>query len=570
LNIFESLEELDAALPTLAWSGADGRIFSQCGEREAATKTLRSSGVPGYLVYGPYVALDAGTYEVVWKGACTETSHGAVAEVASNGGANVLCEIPIAESRDVLARIRFDLPESLEDAEFRLRIGEGDAVSLSGIELRLLKAASHEAGRSLRRSRVAGARSEEGAAAPAEDMIDYRDIVARYDFAKHAQRADQYFSKLDLQSPVARKPFASPAEAAELCAGLASLLPDLLLFPGARVLDFGAGTCWMARLLALLGCEVTAVDVSRKALEIGERLIRADALGDQLKVSFVPLTGPELPFADGTFDRVVCFDALHHVPDQRKAIAEFARVLVDGGIAALHEPGPTHSRSPQSQWEMRMHDVIEADVHVESLFEAARTAGFTRTELAVYGTRIIKSDLGAFNAFISEPGTSPIARQLVAQTAAGLENRRTCFLYKGDPLASMDSRSPLGLLASIDVSAELVDGHTRVHGTIANTGMTAWVPSFRGIGEVNIGVHTHGGDGRLIDANYARFPLSSDRVRPGEKRDVDFLIPHPQGETQFELVIDLVAERVSWFEIAGGTPARFKVSLEPNAAVRRG
>jgi SAM-dependent methyltransferase len=427
-----------------------------------------------------------------------------------------------------------------------------------------------EAGRWLRQSRVAGARAGRGAAATAEGMIDYRDIVARYDFAEHAQRADRYFSKLDLQSPVARKPFASPAEAAELCAGLAALLPDLLLFPGARVLDFGAGTCWMARLLALLGCEVTAVDVSRKALEVGERLIRADALGEQLKVSFVPLTGPELPFSDKTFDRVVCFDALHHVPDQCKAIAEFARVLGDGGIAALHEPGPDHSRSAQSQWEMRMHDVIEADVHVESLFESARAAGFTRTELAVYGTRIIKSELGAFNAFVAQPEASPIARRLVAQTAATLENRRTCFLYKGDPLASMDSRSPLSLLASIDLSAELVSGHTRVHGTIANVGTTAWLPSFKGIGEVNIGVHLHGGDGRLIDANYARFALSSDRVMAGEKRNVDILIPHPQGETQFELVIDLVAERVTWFEIVGGTPAQFKVSLEPKAGVRRG
>jgi hypothetical protein len=46
--------------------------------------------------------------------------------------------------------------------------------------------------------------------------------------------------------------------------------------------------------------------------------------------------------------------------------------------------------------------------------------------------------------------------------------------------------------------------------------------------------------------------------------------PHPQGETQFELVVDLVAERVTWFEIAGGTPARFKVSLEPNTGIWRG
>ena len=109
-------------------------------------------------------------------------------------------------------------------------------------------------------------------------QIDFRDVVARYSFAEHAARADHYFAALDLSSPVARKPFASPHEAAELCVGVAALLPDLLLFPGARVLDFGAGTCWMSRLLAMLGCHVTAVDVSRKALALGEALIRGDAL----------------------------------------------------------------------------------------------------------------------------------------------------------------------------------------------------------------------------------------------------------------------------------------------------
>ena len=103
--------------------------------------------------------------------------------------------------------------------------------------------------------------------------IDFRAIVEKYSFEEHARRADKYFATLDLASPVARKPFASPHEAAELCAGIAAILPDLMLFPGVRILDFGAGTCWMSRLLAMLGCNVTAVDVSRKALEVGDKFL---------------------------------------------------------------------------------------------------------------------------------------------------------------------------------------------------------------------------------------------------------------------------------------------------------
>lgn len=393
-----------------------------------------------------------------------------------------------------------------------------------------------------------------------KNLIDFRDIVSRYTFTEHAARADKYFSTIDSNSPVARKPFAAPAEAAELCAGLAALLPNLMLFSGARVLDFGAGTCWMARLLASLGCEVTAVDVSRKALELGERLIRSDALGDRLNVKFVPLDGPALPFADGAFDRVICFDALHHVPDQQAAIHEFARVLTDGGIAALHEPGPAHSRSSQSQYEMRMFDVIEADVHVEKLIEAAYTAGFTGAELAVYASPI-QTDLDGFNEFLANPKDSLVGRRFVAQTATGLENRRTFFLTKGDAQANMDSRSPFGLLADIEVSASPDDSHTKIQGSIANIGSNTWRPSFTGVGAVNIGVHLHAADGQLINGDYARFALSTDRVLPGQARAVDVSIPNPPGLDEFELVIDLVAEGVAWFEIVGGAPARFRMRL---------
>lgn len=401
------------------------------------------------------------------------------------------------------------------------------------------------------------------------DPIDFREIIARHSFAEHAKRADHYFASLNFHSPVARKPFAAPAEAAEICGGLAALLPDLLLFPGARVLDFGAGTCWMARLLALLGCEVTAADVSGKALELGARLIRSDPLADQLCVQFVTLDGPDLPFEDGTFDRVVCFDALHHVPDQRQTIAEFARVLRDGGVAALHEPGPKHSQSAQSQYEMRMYDVIEADVHVEQLFEVALSSGITRAELAVYSTCTVKTGIGEFEEFLANPRTGGVCNRLADATATGLKNRRTFFLYKGNPLAKMDSRSPQGLSAAINLSADAHELGTHVRGTISNTGATLWLPSFGGVGAVNIGVHLYGADGQLIQRDYGRFAVSTEPVAPGGSRNVDIQIPHPGGYKQFELVIDLVAEGIIWFEIAGGVPVRLAVSLDEIPTIRR-
>ncbi len=158
------------------------------------------------------------------------------------------------------------------------------------------------------------------------------------------------------------------------------MLPELHLHPGARVLDFGAGTCWMSRLLALLGCEVTAVDVSRKALEVRERLIRADPLGDKLACGSFRSTDLICRIENDSFDRVrllrlvriTCWTSAPSSANSRACCATTASCSPDEarpGAFAI-EPDP---------YGMRMFDVIERDVHVDPLFEAAR-------ELRIHGS----------------------------------------------------------------------------------------------------------------------------------------------------------------------------------------
>src|SRR5579885_1250996 len=48
--------------------------------------------------------------------------------------------------------------------------------------------------------------------------------------------------------------------------------------------------------------------------------------------------GTRLPFADGSFDRIIASEVLEHIPDDGAAMAELARVLRPGGTLAVTVP----------------------------------------------------------------------------------------------------------------------------------------------------------------------------------------------------------------------------------------
>ncbi|MBI4827429.1 MAG: class I SAM-dependent methyltransferase [Nitrospinae bacterium] len=50
------------------------------------------------------------------------------------------------------------------------------------------------------------------------------------------------------------------------------------------------------------------------------------------------LDAPFFPFAEGSFDEIVMTDALEHVADPRRALAECVRILADGGRITARVP----------------------------------------------------------------------------------------------------------------------------------------------------------------------------------------------------------------------------------------
>ena len=97
-----------------------------------------------------------------------------------------------------------------------------------------------------------------------------------------------------------------------------SVLDNLAVGAGTRLLDVGCGPGLFLRLAAQRGATVTGIDAAAPFIEIArERLPDADLTVGEMD---------ELPYEAGSFDVVTRFDAFHFEADPARALAEAGRV----------------------------------------------------------------------------------------------------------------------------------------------------------------------------------------------------------------------------------------------------
>jgi SAM-dependent methyltransferase len=131
-------------------------------------------------------------------------------------------------------------------------------------------------------------------------------------------------------------------------------------------------------LLNRLRCHTISMDVSPKALELGEELFRLDPRQRlDLAPRFLAYDGRRFPLADESVDRIVCFDAFHHVPNEDEILAEMFRVLRRGGRVVFAEPGEGHSHAGSSLLEAQRFQVLENELDLRALPSKAKRLGFT-------------------------------------------------------------------------------------------------------------------------------------------------------------------------------------------------
>jgi ubiquinone/menaquinone biosynthesis C-methylase UbiE len=160
---------------------------------------------------------------------------------------------------------------------------------------------------------------------------------------------------------------------AELVAERAALLQPH------RILETAAGTGVVTEALhrALPGAEIVATDLNAPMLEQAGRRLSAS------NVRFQPADAQALPFADASFDLVVCQFGVMFFPDKVRANAEARRVLGDGGRYML------------VIWDRVEHNLatMEAGRAVAELFPIEAARFYERVPFRYHDVGLIERDL---------------------------------------------------------------------------------------------------------------------------------------------------------------------------------
>jgi SAM-dependent methyltransferase len=95
--------------------------------------------------------------------------------------------------------------------------------------------------------------------------------------------------------------------------------------PDDLILDAGCGYGRVAERFLSSGARVVGVDISRQMINYCNRELQGEFIGAIADIE-------NLPFCDGSFNKIVCVGVLVHVESPQQVIRECARVLKPGGI----------------------------------------------------------------------------------------------------------------------------------------------------------------------------------------------------------------------------------------------
>jgi SAM-dependent methyltransferase len=148
--------------------------------------------------------------------------------------------------------------------------------------------------------------------------------------------------------------------------------------PGLLVLDLGCGGGRHTFAALKAGADVVALDAKRGEIDGVGGMVgamrAAGEVGSGTRHGGIVADATRLPFAAASFDSVIASEVLEHVVDDEAAIAELARILRPGGIAALSVPAAGPERA---NWALSAdyHEIEGGHVRIYSKRELVERCG---------------------------------------------------------------------------------------------------------------------------------------------------------------------------------------------------
>jgi len=375
--------------------------------------------------------------------------------------------------------------------------------------------------------------------------------------------SERYFAGYKDEAYLLGKPYTDTVNFARRLFDIGVIVHWLRLSPGEVVAELGAGTCWLSHFLNRFGCRTIAIDVSPTALKMGRELFERDPLTNwTLEPEFRVYDGHRLPLPDSHVDKMLVYDAFHHVPNQAEILREMARVLKDGGVVAMCEPGSGHGRSELSRLEEAEWGVLENDIFVEELEVLALASGFSRLNVVPINLPLsIEVPAHRLRDFL----LGKQLRQYWSQWSQAFQDVNYILIYKGEYMPT--TRNPQTPWAKIEPLAERVEMQAGESATlqvrVTNTGDTRWltgIPDQPGWTRLGAHLHNRQPGTPAVDYDWLRHELPHD-VLPGDEVMLDVELPAIDTPGDYRAVFDLVAEQVLWFAHRASPVAELQLTV---------
>ncbi len=335
----------------------------------------------------------------------------------------------------------------------------------------------------------------------------------------------------------------------------------LALPPASRILDVGCGSGWLSEYFARLGYQVKGIDISPSLIEMSRERVKGVPYGvdheTPLRCAFEVHDIELSPLGD-EFDAIVCYDSLHHFEDERSVVRNLAQMLPIGGQLFILEGGRPEAGSAS---EKELQDVMEEFRTLESPFED----DYLRSLLDENGFALVGD-------YVSVNGL--FERQTIEGNRLPLPPATNYYYFncvkvceEGRASTVSDSRNPSILSASISarepLAERLAPGATLVLPlSIQNTGDTLWLTGQTvRAGTVMPAVRVFDEHGTLVSEFHGEPPLPH-AVAPGQTVQVKIEYKAPLRAGRYTVKVDLVDQRICWFEERGSQPFWCQLDVE--------